>query len=107
MHLHMVREMSRHQAREAALTHISRLHVSGQTQNKLYLITADSRIVKAITASFRATDDKVEEEERNVEIEESDEEENLIIPEMDDKEGEGDMFGGWVWDERSLREELD
>ena len=107
MHLHMVREMSRLQAGGAALTHISRLHVCGQTQNKLYLITADSRIVKAITASFRAMDDEVEEEESNEEIEESDEEENLIIPEMDDKEGEGEMFGGWVWDERSLREELD
>ena len=107
LHLRMVREMSGHQTGGAALTYLSRLHVSGHTQNELYIITAGSRIVKAITASFTAMEDKVEEEESDEDIEESEEEENLVIPELDDKEGEGEMFGGWVWDERSLREELD
>ena len=61
--------------------------------------------MKAITASFTAMEDEVEEEESDEDIEESEEEENLVIPELDDKEGEGEMFGGWVWDERSLRED--
>ena len=69
-------------------------------------IIGDDEIGTELTDTV-VIDESLEVEESDEDVEESEEEENLVIPELDDKEGEGEMFGGWVWDERSLREELD
>ena len=39
--------------------------------------------------------------------EEEEEEEDLTIPEMEDEQQEGEVFCGWMWEERELSNQLD
>ena len=64
------------------------------------------RIVKAITATYSAMDDDDDSSDSSEE-EEEEEEEDLTIPEMEDEQLEGEVFGGWVWEERELSNQLD
>ena len=67
------------------------------------------RIVKAITATYSAMDhdDDTTSLDSSEEEEEEEEEEGLTIPEMEDEQLEGEVFGGWVWEERELNNQLD
>ena len=67
------------------------------------------RIVKAITATYSAMDDDDDKTslDSSEEEEEEEEEEDLTIPEMEDEQLEGEMFGGWVWEERAMSNQLD
>ena len=65
------------------------------------------RIVKAITATYSAMDDDDDKASPySSEEEDEGEEEDLTIPEMEDEQLQGEVFGGWVWEERELSNQL-